>query len=715
MISAILVGNPNCGKTTIFNALARERQKIGNWPGVTVEKKSGEFISQNESVLLSDLPGIYTFNQRSKHCPLDEQITANAILENNLDVIVNVIDATNFERSLLLTSQLVEIGKPLVLALNMTDLSQRRGISINVKILEQVFNCTVIELNAHKEIGIDKLQDAIVKAYQQNKIPNELDIKFNNNLSIFLDTIKTQINSIVNPALINYYAYRILEGDNLIANAVNPEGQLNLNCEGMDIIAIDARFAAINSLSRKVLFIKKVTQKSTVSNKIDKILLNRFLGLPLFFLIMYGMFFVAMNLGSALQNVTETIGENIFIHGFDKLLIIFSVPEWLRLLIVNGFGSGINTTLNFIPVLFCMYFCLSWFELSGYMTRVAFLLDRFMQVLGLPGKAFLPLIIGFGCNVPAIMATRTLHSKNERFLTILISPFMSCSARLAIYAVFVAAFFPTGGHNIVFLLYVIGIVMAVITGFIFKKALFNAERTPLLLELSSYHAPQIKRLFKDTFYKLKIFIIRAGKIIVPLSVVLAILNLRLENFGVVSVHHESILEYVGKHITFLFAPMGISSDNWPATVGLLTGMMAKEVVIGTLNCLYQDLGATSNVYGIMQQYFAGQIGAFAYLLFVLLYIPCISTIAVIRQEATRKIMWLSVSWSLLIAYSTASIFYQVATFTAHPVTTIYSVSIILILLSLFIAGMYYKGRFWLEDSLSQSYIKNCDKPCAGCG
>lgn len=369
------------------------------------------------------------------------------------------------------------------------------------------------------------------------------------------------------------------------------------------------------------------------------------------------------------------------------------------------------------------------------MARAAFVVDKLMRLLGLPGKAFVPMIVGFGCNVPAIMAARTLDSPRERLLTIVMSPFMSCSARLAIYSVFVAAFFPHGGQNIVFCLYIIGILMAVMTGFILRKTTLQGASSPLILELPAYHRPSMRRLLKEMSSRLHYFIIRAGRLIIPVCVMLSGLNaLTIDGgFSGAQASTQSILSLIGQWLTPLFWPMGIESNNWPATVGLLTGMLAKEVVIGSLNSLYSQLSHLSNdyatdfnlwqslhdalwsipknlselgsaftnpilasapdnvvsqsAYGEMAQRFDGQAGAFAYLLFVLLYIPCVSTMAAIRQEASRKLMWFSVSWSLLIAYSSAVIFYQIARFTEHPQQSLFWIVLMLISIGLFIGRL----------------------------
>ena len=433
---------------------------------------------------------------------------------------------------------------------------------------------------------------------------------------------------------------------------------------------------------------------------------------------MYLMFLFAINIGGAFQDFFDIASDTIFVQGTAALLQQLHSPDWLIAILANGMGKGINTTLTFIPVIAAMFFFLSFLEASGYMARAAFVVDKLMRWLGLPGKAFVPMIVGFGCNVPAIMAARTLDSERDRLLTVMMSPFMSCSARLAIYAVFVAAFFPAGGQNVVFSLYLLGIIMAVLTGMMLRKTHFKGQAAPLILELPAYHCPSLGRLLRDTRHRLKFFVKRAGKIIIPVCIILGALN-------AITIHGtlqsgeastQSLLSWLARWMTPLFRPMGISQENWPATVGLLTGMLAKEVVVGTLNSLYAQLAnmgqiaaghfdlwgglmdalhsipenlaklgealfnpvlasapdgeMSQAVYGTMAGYFHGAAGAYAYLLFVLLYVPCVSTMAVLRQEAGKSLMWFSVVWSLVLAYSVAVLFYQLSQMAVHPLQSL---------------------------------------------
>ncbi|TAL64395.1 MAG: ferrous iron transport protein B, partial [Legionella sp.] len=471
--------------------------------------------------------------------------------------------------------------------------------------------------------------------------------------------------------------------------------------------------------------------------KLDRIFLHRFLALPIFFGLMYVMFLFAINIGGAFQDFFDISTDTIFVKGTAWLLHQWQAPNWTIALLANGIGKGINTTLTFIPVIASMFFFLSLLETSGYMARAAFVVDKAMRAMGLPGKSFVPMIVGFGCNVPAIMAARTLDSERDRLLTVMMSPFMSCSARLAIYAVFVAAFFPSGGQNIVFSLYLIGILMAVLTGFLLRKTVLKGNASPLILELPAYHKPTLKRLLKETSMRLRYFVFRAGRLITPICLILGGLNAITVQGGVSAgdASTESLLSFLGQWITPLFSPMGITQDNWPATVGLLTGMLAKEVVVGTLNSLYAQVGhlgeiavaqfdlwaglkaalwsipqnlaglgsalvnpvlasaadneVSQSVYGMMMNRFDGQVGAYAYLLFILLYIPCVSTMAVIRQEANQKLMWISIVWSFIVAYAAAVLFYQIGKFIEHPQQSLLWVSGILLSLLLILGSFRF--------------------------
>ncbi|QEY50377.1 Fe(2+) transporter permease subunit FeoB [Legionella longbeachae] len=707
MTHVLLVGNPNCGKTTLFNALTGDNQRIGNWPGVTVEKKTGEFLLAGQRISITDLPGVYSLVANADGVSQDERIAAQAVVSMQADCIINVIDACHLERHLYLTSQILELGTPVILALNMMDIAQQRGITIDINALSQRLGCPVVAIQAHKMVGIPLLKQALTQ------LPQDIEpwaLSLSKPIQETLIALERQlIQEGYSQSLAYYQARRIAEGDVLLLGQALSKNLASLNPEeaNLDILLADARYQKIHEIVTAVQK-KRSDASEHFTAKVDRVVLHRFWALPIFFAMMYLMFLFAINIGGAFQDFFDISTDTLFVQGTAWLLEQIHAPNWLIALLANGVGKGINTTLTFIPVIAAMFFFLSLLETSGYMARAAFVVDKAMRALGLPGKSFVPMIVGFGCNVPAIMAARTLDSERDRLLTVMMSPFMSCSARLAIYAVFVAAFFPSGGQNIVFSLYIIGILMAVLTGFILRKSTLKGHASPLILELPAYHKPALKRLIKETSLRLRFFVLRAGKLILPVCVLLGGLNAITLDGGINSgeASTQSLLSVMAQWITPFFAPMGIHQDNWPATVGLLTGMLAKEVVVGTLNSLYAQIGhvgeiaaahfdlwagikaafwsipenlsqlgsalanpvlasaadspVSQSVYGVMAQRFDGQIGAFAYLLFVLLYIPCVSTMAVIRQEANRKLMWFSVIWSFVVAYMAAVLFYQAA-------------------------------------------------------
>lgn len=699
-MQVVLAGNPNCGKTTLFNLLTGDNQKVGNWPGVTVERKTGSFTLANQTISITDLPGIYSLSEPPGSVALDEEITAKVFMDLAADCIINIIDASHLERNLYLTSQILELGKPVILVINMMDLAEKQGIQLNLPALSTLLGCPVIGIQATTGAGLAELHQVLT---QSLTMPTPLVLDLPETIQARLKILETSfLKTEKNPERVYFLAKRLLE------SGMDSDGILDA-----DMILADARYQAIHQLVARVQS-KKNDNREHLTAKIDKIVLHRFLAFPIFLSIMYLMFVFAINIGGAFQDFFDIATDTIFVKGMAWLLHQIHTPGWIIALLANGIGKGINTTLAFTPVIAAMFFFLAFLETSGYMTRAAFVVDKAMRFLGLPGKSFVPMIVGFGCNVPAIMAARTLHSERDRLLTILMSPFMSCSARLAIYAVFVAAFFPEGGQNIVFSLYLIGILMAVLTGFLLRKTLLQGQALPLILELPTYHIPSFKRLIQETAIRLKHFVWRAGRVIIPICILLGGLN-ALTVQGSISMDDastSSVLSLIGQTMTPLFSPLGLTQDNWPATVGLLTGMLAKEVVVGSLNALYvpadalqeaalygfdffgdlkeavlsiprnlanlgpaffnpilasaPDNEVSRSLYGSLMTRFDGQAGAYAYLLFILLYIPCVSTMAVIRQEASKGWMWLSVTWSFLVAWGAAVLFYQIARFSLHP-------------------------------------------------
>lgn len=715
-----LAGNPNSGKTTLFNALTGSQQKVGNWPGVTVERKSGHYIFQKHHIEVIDLPGTYSLVAHCEQSSLDERIACEFIFSGQADVIVNVLDAANLERNLYLTMQLIEMRVPMVVVLNRMDIVQKRGFEIHAATLAQVLGCPVVPIIAHQGVNIDLLNQAVVSVCQKQALPAELALPHAE-----LQTAVAAISETVRDyhASPECLALRLLEGDcfshkNLPSSVLDfvkqEQARITQVCgDDADILIAENRYQFIHDLVSHV-FRKQSEQKTRFSQRLDAIVLNRFLGIPIFLLVMYSLFLFAMNIGGAFQDFFDISSETIFVSGFAHLLQSLHAPTWLIAILASGAGKGLNTTVTFIPIIGSMFFFLSLLEASGYMARAAFVVDRFMRAMGLPGKSFVPMIVGFGCNVPAIMAARTLENPRDRILTIIMSPFMSCGARLAIFAVFTAAFFPSAGHNVVFALYMTGILVAIVTGFVLRKTLLQGQPSPFILELPDYQIPSWRDLTGQTWLRLKRFLTRATRVIIPVCIIIGALNaVTLDmHLSMETASQHSILSMLGMWMTPLFHPMGITADNWPATVGLLTGTLAKEVVVATLNTLYSQVGhlgaqageqfqlwaglkaallsvphnlaalpsvlanpiaATApdsamdpGVYGVMYQRFHHSAAAFSYLLFVLLYVPCVTTMAAMSRELNRGWTVFSVAWSFFVAYAVAVGFYQVATFRLHP-------------------------------------------------
>lgn len=747
-----LVGNPNCGKTTVFNALTGARQRVGNWPGVTVERKSGFFKWQNTNVEVVDLPGTYSLTSVSDTSSIDERLACEFIVSRQADVIVNILDASNLERNLYLTTQLIEMRVPVVVAVNMMDVARQRQMRVVLEVLERELGCPVVSLEAHRGKGIKELKQAVM-GLRQSEVPSGKGVVYSGALEdAILQVTKEMDVSKNNNA--TWIATRLLEEDKyaeglvsekLLSLVVELKNQIRTNLnEDADILLADARYRFIHELVSRCVE-KTGENRRTWTSRIDNIVLNRMLGIPIFLGVMYCMFLFAINMGGAFQDFFDIGSNTIFVDGLAQVLSGWGSPNWLTALLANGVGKGINTTITFIPVIGAMFLALAFLEDSGYMARAAFVIDRLMRALGLPGKSFVPMIVGFGCNVPAVMSARTLENKRDRILTVMMSPFMSCGARLAIYAVFTAAFFPVGGQNVVFSLYLIGIGMAMLTGLMLRKTVLKGDPAPLVMELPPYHMPHAKALFMHAWQRLRGFVFRAGKLIIPICVLIGVLN-SLNIDGAMNSGEgdaESLLAVVGQWLTPIFAPMGIHQDNWPATVGLLTGVLAKEVVVGTLNSLYSQLGhlasmptdvfnfwgglreafmsipanlsqigsslgnpvlakapvhtLSQDVYGLMYQRFDGRVGAIAYLLFVLLYFPCVSTIGAMMRELHRGWAVFSVLWTTGVAYGAAVCFYQLATCMRHPLSSFAWVAGIVSVFVVVIVGMR-----WLAETKTKS-------------
>lgn len=720
-----LLGNPNCGKTTLFNALTGARQRVGNWPGVTVERKEGTYRDQGQTVTVVDLPGIYSLDVAAGGTGLDEQVARDYLLSGEANLVVNILDASNLERNLYLTTQLLEMGVPLVIALNMMDQAEGRGIRIDVADLQQRLGCPVVPLCAHRGRGVAELKAVIRQALTQ---PQGAGVR-----PVYPPVIEQAFTELSYTAGLGspwavLYGLQAVDGAN-VAPVLETHRQEIFQTlgEDIDLLVADVRYTWIREvMGATVTFAGQVSQ--TLSDRIDRWVLHRWLGIPIFLGVMYLMFFVAMNVGGAFVDFFDIGVGTIAVKGTAHLLTQLHAPGWLIGLLADGVGGGIQTTATFIPQIGLLFVFLSVLEDSGYLARAAFVMDRLMRWIGLPGKSFVPMLVGFGCNIPAIMATRTLENRRDRLMTILMNPFMSCGARLSVYALFGAAFFPKNAQNVVFLLYLIGIGAAVFTGLVMKSTLLQGIAAPFIMELPPYHLPTLKGVAIHAWGRLQAFITKAGRMIIVMVVILGFLNSvgTDGSFGKQD-STDSLLSAVGRQITPVFAPMGVQPENWPATVGIFTGTFAKEVMVGTMNSLYgqlaqaeaadsgeppaafdlwgglqeavasipqnfaalgeqlldplgmgvvrrsgdeeavaEELGVQTTTFGQMASRFGSTTAAIAFLLFVLLYFPCVSATAAVYRETNLGWTVFIACWTTGLAYWVATFYYQFMTFNEHP-------------------------------------------------
>ena len=586
-----IAGNPNCGKTALFNSLTGSNQIVGNWPGVTVEKKEGQFKLDNHTIRVVDLPGIYALFANSE----DERAALDYLLKGEADLVVNILDATNLERNLFLTSQLMEKGVPMVLAVNMMDIAASRGIHVDLHKLEEILGVTAIGLTAISPKSCEGFVNDLHKLlHNSRELPLPKAVKHSEVLEKLIDEISVPLKPVADKlgasprwTAVQYLEHsgRVLElADELGVEIPHDKIEEDLG-EEVEFALADSRYSYARDIAKAV--IRDNTNKRTRTDKLDKLFLNRILGIPLFLIAMYLVFWFAVKVGSAFIDFFDILFGGIFVDGMTELLTKIGAPGVIVALLANGIGTGIQTVSTFIPVIFFMFLCLSFLEDSGYMSRAAFVADRFMRFLGLPGKAFVPMIVGFGCSVPALMGTRTLENKRERFLTLFLVPFMSCGARLPVYALFGAAFFGESAGTLVFGIYLTGIVIALIYGLLLRHTVFMGKESTFIMELPPYHLPKVRNLFRHAWLRLKEFVFRAGKIVLIMVTVLGFMGSVGTDGSFGNDNNEkSVLSAVGTVITPVFEPFGVERDNWPASVALFTGLFAKEAIVGTLNSLY---------------------------------------------------------------------------------------------------------------------------------
>ncbi|MHA0856618.1 ferrous iron transport protein B [Paenibacillus sp. CMAA1364] len=666
-----LVGNPNCGKTTMFNDLTGSTQHVGNWPGVTVEKKEGKARKFKEDIKIIDLPGIYSLSPYS----LEEIIARNYILDEKPDVIINIVDATNIERNLYLTTQLIELGIPVVIALNMMDAVESRGDQIDIGKLEKHLGVTIIPTSANKGRGTKELIEKTLEVSRNTIVGQQVkptiifDTHMEKSLHVLSDILAKQY-QVNQPS--RWTVVKLLEGDEMMMGTVqsNSEmmkeittsrGQLEEYYDNdMETIVADQRYKYISKVIGHAVRKKVNTGGLTVSDKIDRILTHRILAIPLFLLIMYLVFTITFGfIGSfTIDTIDQLI--NVTLADFvTNLLQNLGAAEWLESLIVGGIIAGLGSILVFVPQIMILFFFLALLEDSGYMSRAAFMMDRLLRKIGLSGKSFIPMIMGIGCSVPAIMATRTLENEKDRRLTIILTPFMSCGARLPVYALFAAAFFVDSQSLVIFSLYILGMVIAILSGILLRKTLFKGEAEPFVMELPPYRLPTIKGLMIHMWDKGKGFIKKAGTVIFAASVIIWFGQTFDFSLHMVDDVSNSMFGAVGSFIAPFFAPLGFG--DWRSSVALLTGFVAKEAVVATMGILNNvaDAGETSTqLIASLQTYFT-PLKAYAFMTFTLLYMPCIAAFAAIKREMNSwKWTLFTVGYQTATAWIVAFIVYQ---------------------------------------------------------
>jgi len=675
MIIAI-AGNPNCGKSTVFNLLTGGRQRVGNWPGVTVDKKMGEIKHPKLKATLVDLPGTYDLGTWSE----DERVARDYLFSGEPQFLINILDSTNIERNLYLTTILQEKGIKMLVVLNMIDVAEKDGISINTEQLE-------------KELGVPVIAVSALQSGNKNKI-----------ISKVADALSQEQKPIVPPP---------------------PPIE---NEEDKDEIIAEWRYKRIENMVAKSVV--KGISPYTAGDKIDRFIMGKYTGLPIFLFAMYLLFWLAVHVGGVFIDFFDIAFGAIFVDGVKYVLTSINAPESVVSILGDGVGSGIQALSTFFPIIFSLFFFMGLLENSGYIARAAFVVDRIMRAMGLPGKAFIPMLIGFGCSVPAIMATRSLENKRDKILSVFMVPFMSCGARLPVYIVITSAFFPHNAQNMIFALYMIGIFLALATGLLLKGTVYKGNLAPFVMELPQYHRPKIGAAVRNALFRIRAFIRKAGRILIPIMAILGVLN------------STGVLSTAGKSITPIFSPMGISENNWQASVSLFSGLFAKESIVGVMSSLYSQnaeaepkeeaekefsltgqfgeafasiadntkklgekitdplgigdteiIDESASMFEQMQKAFNNSsAAAFAFLIFVLLYVPCISAVSVAVREVGFALVILQSLYSTILGWCLAVIFYQVAEGHSMP----FIVMATLLLLATVFGVIFYakkSGRF----------------------
>ena len=680
-IKIALAGNPNCGKTTMFNALTGANQYVGNWPGVTVEKKEGKLKSKKtkEEVIVTDLPGIYSMSPYT----LEEVVSRDYVLKENPDVIIDLVDATNIERNLYLTTQLIETGVPVVIALNMADLLAKRGIKIDVKRLSMLLDCPIIETSALKGEGLDKLIDEAVKVAKKSEIDLPKDI-FSAELEGAVAEVKSVLPSSVSEEKKRWYAVKFLENDSKVVESMKLSGAAAQTVEAqrkalekkhdddMESIVTDERYKFIQKIVSTT--VQKGKEKLTTSDKIDRIVTNRFLGIPIFMLVMWIVYYVSVTtVGTFVTDWTNDVFVVAIQDAATSALSAIGAGDMVMGLVVDGIIGGLGAVLGFVPQMAILFLFLSILEDCGYMVRIAFVMDRVFRHFGLSGKSFIPLLISSGCGIPGIMASKTIEQDNDRRLTIMTATFIPCGAKLPVIALMGGVISgEVAGYQessfIAPLMYFIGIVAVLVAAIILKKTKpFSGKPAPFVMELPQYHIPQAKTVLLHVWERLKGFIIKAGTILFLACVVMWFLGgfgFVDGSFGMVEDSADSLMAMIGGVIAPLFAPLGFG--EWQPVAASISGFTAKEAIVSTMGVLANVSGDTEdavNVAAGVASWFPSSIAAFTFLMFNLLDSPCLAAIATMAQQMqSRKWFWFAILFQNIFAYIVCLCVYQIGSF-----------------------------------------------------
>lgn len=659
-----LAGNQNSGKTTLYNLLTGSNQHVGNFPGVTIEKKEGQ-IKRHKEISIVDLPGIYSLSPYT----LEEVVTRDLLLKEKPDLILNIVDATNIERNLYLTLQLMELSIPMVIVLNMMDEVTASGNSIDVKKLSSHLGIPVVPISASRGEGINELIDVVIRAIKDKTSPRKLDFcigEVHKAIHSISHLIYDQAVAAGYPP--RFAATKLVEGDEpTFKNLGITENQIHiiehvvkdmeeaLNTDREAALA-DMRYCYIEKICSEAVVKRQETKEQQRSEKIDEILTHKYFGIPIFLGIMFFIFWMTFNvIGAPLQELLETLIDK-FTGLTSDALIGIGVSDWVHSLVIDGIFAGVGSVLSFLPIIVILFFFLSFLEDSGYMARVAFLMDKLLRKIGLSGRSFVPMLIGFGCSVPAIMATRTLASERDRKMTIVLTPFMSCSAKLPIYGMMTAAFFPDKAAVVMIGLYVMGIIVAILSGLLLKNTIFKGEPVPFVMELPAYRIPTRKNVLLHMWEKGKDFIQRAFTVIFLGTIIVWFLQSFNWSLHMVEDSSTSILAYFGSLIAPIFLPLGF--NDWRASTALITGLTAKEAVVSTLSVL---TGAVTDV-ELSRALFTifTPLSAFTFLTFTLLYMPCIAAFAATRRElGSMKYAALTALYQTSMAYVTGTLVFQI--------------------------------------------------------